>query len=290
LAQWYRQISDIYSSSIHFIFGIPHFPFSRPTIFPLWAQSPLSARFRPPAALRAPAACLPSGVSLPAPRIGACCTATTMDRRGLRIATRCVRLLKYVRRVTKLGLHRLVLKMLLSLAHSRHLSGHFRDSVNACVRLISLFSQGFEETINFCHPLEVIYACTGLGGWPKLYVELGFLDSHGRSDLSAYFSLYLFLFSRCLFLRSADASCRGQSLEFVSVLVSHTMYLCLVFVTNSDRRLRLLPRADNARQALAAHSRVSAARLGVRRCLVFLPRRVSALRASGRGAERHPAL
>ncbi len=75
----------------------------------------------------------------------------------------------------------------------------------------NLILQGFEETLNFCHPLEIIYACTGLGGWPKLYVELGFLDTHSRSDLSTNtslplpLSLYLF-FPRSLFSLAAASS------------------------------------------------------------------------------------
>ena len=90
-------------------------------------------------------------------------------------------------------------------------------------------SQGFEEAINFCHPLEVIYACTGLGGWPKLYVELGFLDSHGRSDLSASFSLYLFLSAFLSMSLSIAASFFDAPILRIWYC-SHTQYFCLLFL------------------------------------------------------------
>jgi hypothetical protein len=38
----------------------------------------------------------------------------------------------------------------------------------------------------FNHPLEASFACTGLGGWPKLYFEIGFIDSYDHSDLCTF--------------------------------------------------------------------------------------------------------
>eukprot|EP00455_Lapot_gusevi_P003598 TRINITY_DN11466_c0_g2_i1.p1 TRINITY_DN11466_c0_g2~~TRINITY_DN11466_c0_g2_i1.p1 ORF type:complete len:181 (+),score=18.01 TRINITY_DN11466_c0_g2_i1:65-607(+) len=43
-----------------------------------------------------------------------------------------------------------------------------------------------EKLAIFSHPLDVSYACTGISGWPRLALQIGFVDEFGRRDLAGY--------------------------------------------------------------------------------------------------------
>eukprot|EP00118_Oscarella_pearsei_P014924 m.130790 g.130790 ORF g.130790 m.130790 type:complete len:176 (+) comp38037_c0_seq33:464-991(+) len=42
------------------------------------------------------------------------------------------------------------------------------------------------EQANWCHPIDVHYACKGLQGWPKLHFEVWHQDMFGRNELYGY--------------------------------------------------------------------------------------------------------
>ena len=54
------------------------------------------------------------------------------------------------------------------------------------------------DHFTFNHPLDMTLACSGLAGWPKFLVEVGFLDEYGRSEICT--GIVAVALSACLFV------------------------------------------------------------------------------------------
>jgi hypothetical protein len=37
----------------------------------------------------------------------------------------------------------------------------------------------------FNHPIDMSLACSGLAGWPRFFIELGYIDEFGRDEICA---------------------------------------------------------------------------------------------------------